>query len=92
MRNLRIDPEPAILVVFVIGKVALKPFHMRSAFKGQHVGGDADEEEAVMRDVRTKAATDCIANFSFFRLNFDVRFAFPCLCRLLPFAGSALGF
>ena len=44
------DPEPALTVGFVVLEIAFEPFDMRLTFKGEHVGGDAIEEPAVMAD------------------------------------------
>ena len=41
MRDDAVDPEAALLVLLVVGEIA---------FEGQHVGGDAVEEEPVVAD------------------------------------------
>ena len=43
-------PSRRFLIFLIIGEVALEPFDMAVAFEGQHVGGDAVEEEAVVAD------------------------------------------
>src|SRR3546814_18519921 len=42
--------QTAALVFFIGFKIALEPFHMTIAFKGEDVGGKTVEEEAVMAD------------------------------------------
>src|SRR3546814_2274542 len=42
--------QTAALVFFIGIKIALEPFHMTIAFKGEDVGGKTVEEEAVMAD------------------------------------------
>ncbi len=50
MRNHAVDPQPPLLVRFVVGEVALEPLDEALAFEGEHVGGDAVEEEPVVVD------------------------------------------
>ena len=50
LRLQRIRPQPLFLVLFVVLKVALEPFHVGLAFEGEDVGADAVEEEAVVAD------------------------------------------
>ena len=50
VRDQLVDPEPALLVLLVVGEVALEPLDMRVALEGQDVRGDAVQEEAVVRD------------------------------------------
>ena len=50
MRDHAVDPQPPLLVFLVVGEVALEPFDMALAFEGEHVGGDAVQEEAVVAD------------------------------------------
>src|ERR1700733_12232698 len=50
MRDDAVDAEAALLVFLVIGEIALEPFDVAVAFEGQHVRGDAVEEEAVVAD------------------------------------------
>jgi hypothetical protein len=40
----------ALLVLLVLGEVALEPAHHAVALEGEHVGGDAVEEPAVVAD------------------------------------------
>lgn len=46
----RVRAEPLYLVLFVVLEIALEPFDMAVAFEGQHVGGEAVEEHAVVGD------------------------------------------
>ena len=50
VRDDRILPQPSHLVLFVILEIAFEPFDMAVVLEGQHVGGDAVEEPAVMAD------------------------------------------
>src|SRR5579863_5559043 len=45
-----VEAEAALLVLFVVGEIALEPLDVAVALEGQHVGGDAVEEEAVVAD------------------------------------------
>src|SRR5271169_5571016 len=50
MRYDGILAQPPHLVLFVILEIAFEPFDMAVAFEGQHVGGNAVEEPAVVAD------------------------------------------
>src|SRR5690606_20914253 len=50
MRDFRLRPEAALLVLLVILIVAFKQLHMAVAFKGKHMGGDTVQEPAIMGD------------------------------------------
>src|SRR5450759_1192402 len=50
MRNDAVLAQAAHLVGFVVLEVALEPLHVAVALEGEHVGGDAVEEPAVMAD------------------------------------------
>src|SRR5579863_9611000 len=50
VRDDAVEAEAALLVLFVVGEIALEPLDMAVALEGQHVGGDAVEEEAVVAD------------------------------------------
>src|SRR5271169_2191504 len=50
MRDDGILTQPAHLVLLIVLEVAFEPFDMAVAFEGQHVGGDAVEEPAVVAD------------------------------------------
>ena len=50
MRDDAVDAEAALLVFLVVGEIALEPFDMAVALEGEHVGGDAVEEEAIVAD------------------------------------------
>src|SRR5476651_92192 len=50
VRNFGRDTEPALLVGFVILKIALEPLDMAVALEGEHVGRDAIEKEAIVAD------------------------------------------
>src|ERR1700677_2736628 len=50
VRHDAVDPEPPLLVFLVIRKIPFEPFHMRVVFEGEHMGGDAVEEEAIVGD------------------------------------------
>ena len=50
MRNHAVDPQPPLLVFLVIGEVALEPLDMAVVLEGEHVGGDAVEEKAIVAD------------------------------------------
>ena len=50
MRDDAVDAKAPLLVFLVIGEIALEPFDMAVVFEGEHVGGDAIEEEAVVAD------------------------------------------
>ena len=45
-----IGAEAAFLIGFVVLKIALEPDHLAIALEGEHVGGDAIEEPAIMAD------------------------------------------
>ena len=45
-----VDAEAAFLVFLVISKVAFEPFDVAAAFEGEHMGRDAIQKKAVMRD------------------------------------------
>ena len=42
-----IGTEAAFLVLLIVFEIALKPFHMRIALKGQDMGADPVKEKAV---------------------------------------------
>src|ERR1700709_1572188 len=50
VRDDGILPQPSHLVLFVILEIAFEPFDMAVVLEGEHVGGDAVEEPAVMAD------------------------------------------
>src|SRR5438552_5447705 len=50
LRHHRILAEAALLVFLVILEIAFEPFDMAVALEGEHVGGEAVEEHAVMAD------------------------------------------
>ena len=50
VRDDAVDAEAALFVFLVISKVAFEPFDMAAAFEGEHMGRDAIEKKAVMRD------------------------------------------
>src|SRR6218665_822536 len=50
MRLVGIHAQAALLVGLIVLVVALEPFDMAVALEGQHVGGDAGQEPAVMAD------------------------------------------
>src|SRR6266849_9345286 len=50
VRDGGIDAEPPLLVLLVVLKIALEPFDVALALEGEHVGGDAVEEPAVVAD------------------------------------------
>src|SRR5262249_2098181 len=49
-RDGRVDAEAALLVFLIVGEVALEPLHVALPLEGEHVGGDAIEEPAVVAD------------------------------------------
>jgi hypothetical protein len=50
VRDDAVYAEAALFVLFVIGKIALKPFDMAVALEGQNMGRNAIQKKAVMRD------------------------------------------
>ena len=50
MRDDAVDAEAALLVLLVVAEIAFEPLDMALAFEGEHVGGDAVEEEPVVAD------------------------------------------
>jgi hypothetical protein len=64
VRLVGVDAEAALLVGLVVLEVALEPFDMAVAFEGQHVGGDAVEEPAVMADDHGAAGESSSASSS----------------------------
>ena len=50
VRDQLVHTQTPLLVLLVIRKIPLEPLNMGVALEGQHVGGDAVEEEAIMAD------------------------------------------
>src|SRR5689334_1535995 len=50
VRLVRVGAQPAVAVRLVVLVVALEPDHPAVALEGQHVGGDAVQEPAVVAD------------------------------------------
>jgi hypothetical protein len=50
-----IGTEAAFLVLLIVFEIALKPFHMRIALKGQDMGADPVKEKAVVGDDHSAA-------------------------------------
>ena len=50
MRDDAVDAETALFVFLVISKVAFEPFDVAAALEGEHMGRDAIQKKAVMRD------------------------------------------
>src|SRR6478752_9388426 len=50
LRDRGIDPQSALLVFLVIGKIALEPFDMAVALEGEDMGRDTVEEPAIVAD------------------------------------------
>src|SRR6202034_4582281 len=50
VRDDAIEAQAALLVFLVVGEIAFEPLDMALAFEGQHVGGDAVEEEPIVAD------------------------------------------
>ena len=50
VRDQLVHPQPALFVLLVVREISLEPLDVGVAFEGQHVGGDAVEEEAIMAD------------------------------------------
>src|ERR1700722_16665168 len=50
LRDDRIGPEPAHLVLLVILEVTLEPLDVTLAFESENVGGDAVKEPAIVAD------------------------------------------